>query len=159
MQTMTVKSGPQIYHRNRSPEHLINISTSALARRARRLQHGCVAGIWLMTAVWLLLAGATLPVWAGATNSPAGTANSAGKPYPIDYCLICGDKVVGTNPVVVINYQGQELRFCCKHCVKTFKQDPAKYLKKLHDAGNPGAVSKDASGGEITGHQQPPNRS
>jgi len=97
-----------------------------------------------------LLAGAIVPTWAADANSAANAANSAARSYPIDYCLICGDKVGGTNAAVVINYQGQELKFCCKRCVKTFQQDPAKYLKKLHDAEN--ADSKGGSGGEIPGH-------
>jgi YHS domain-containing protein len=28
-------------------------------------------------------------------------------------------------------YGDQEVRFCCKPCVKKFEQNPAKYLKKL----------------------------
>ncbi|MCX6945517.1 MAG: hypothetical protein NT173_12310 [Opitutales bacterium] len=26
------------------------------------------------------------------------------------------------------------VRFCCKHCIKDFEKDPAKYLKKLDQA-------------------------
>ena len=32
---------------------------------------------------------------------------------------------------VVINHEGQEIKFCCKSCLPDFKEDPAKYLKKL----------------------------
>jgi transposase-like protein len=36
------------------------------------------------------------------------------------------------------------VRFCCKGCEKDFNKDPAKYLKKIDDAG--AAKSKDMGG-------------
>lgn len=105
-------------------------------------------GIGLIVAVGILLV-AALPVRAGDTNGPAGLAI---KPYPIDHCLICGDNVNGTNAAVVFNYQGQELKFCCQRCVKTFKRDPAKYLQKLHDAANSDTVKNETPEEKITTH-------
>jgi len=32
--------------------------------------------------------------------------------------------------VVIVN-EGQQIKFCCKPCIKKFKKDPAKYLVKL----------------------------
>jgi YHS domain-containing protein len=30
-----------------------------------------------------------------------------------------------------IIYKGQEIQFCCPDCVKDFKKDPDKFLKKM----------------------------
>jgi len=51
--------------------------------------------------------------------------------YPLSTCLVSGEKLGEMGNPVVITYQGTEIRFCCKHCVETFKKDPTKYLAKL----------------------------
>ena len=63
-------------------------------------------------------------------------AKAAVKPYPVDFCLVSGDKLgaMGTPPSIV--YQGQEIKFCCPGCIPEFRKDPAKYLKKLPQEGN-----------------------
>jgi hypothetical protein len=56
------------------------------------------------------------------------------KPYPLKVCLITGEKIgtEGMTPVTITN-QNQEIKFCCGGCVKTFKKDPEKYMKKLQE--------------------------
>jgi YHS domain-containing protein len=56
------------------------------------------------------------------------------KPYPLDTCVVTGEKLGGMGDPVVYVYQGQEVKFCCKGCVTTFKKDPAKYIKKIEEA-------------------------
>lgn len=69
------------------------------------------------------------------SNAPSGVTNSAAvKPYPLDYCLVSGKKLGVMGKPVVINYQGQEIKFCCPDCPPKFKKDPDKYIKKLQDA-------------------------
>jgi hypothetical protein len=34
----------------------------------------------------------------------------------------------------VFKHEGREVRLCCKDCLKDFKKDPAKYMKKLDEA-------------------------
>ncbi|HRX54423.1 MAG: hypothetical protein R3F31_10435 [Verrucomicrobiales bacterium] len=63
-------------------------------------------------------------------TSSCGEAVSA-KPYPLDTCLVSGEKLGEMGAPVVINHEGQEIKFCCKSCLPDFKEDPAKYLKKL----------------------------
>ncbi len=57
------------------------------------------------------------------------------KPYPLDTCLVSGEKLSGEHgkPFVFV-HEGQEIKLCCKSCQKDFKKDPAKYLKKLQEA-------------------------
>ena len=70
-----------------------------------------------------------------STNAPAGNADTKVKPYPLDYCLVSDDKFGGDmGKPIVMNYKGQEFKFCCASCPKKFKKDPEKYVKMLEDA-------------------------
>ena len=61
-------------------------------------------------------------------------ANPAPKPYPLTTCLVSGEKLGEMGAPYVINHNGQEIKFCCKGCVKDFNKDPDTYLKKLKTA-------------------------
>lgn len=61
----------------------------------------------------------------------ASTALAADKPYPLDTCIVSGNKLGTMGKVVVRSHEGQEIKFCCKPCVKKFEANPAKYLSKL----------------------------
>ena len=82
-----------------------------------------------------LLVGLPALVGATDTNSPSTSTNAMVKPYPLDYCLVSGDKIGGEmgKPIVTV-YHGQEIKFCCKDCPPDFKKDPEKYMKKLAEA-------------------------
>jgi len=60
------------------------------------------------------------------------TAKPDLKPYPLNTCLVSGEKLGTMGEPHVINHKGQEIKFCCKGCVKDFNKDPDTYLKKLH---------------------------
>jgi hypothetical protein len=74
-------------------------------------------------------------VRADGTNTPGSSTNATVKPYPLDYCIVSGDKFGGDmgKPIVTV-YKGQEIKFCCKDCPPDFKKDPEKYMKKLAEA-------------------------
>jgi YHS domain-containing protein len=82
-----------------------------------------------------LLAGAPALVRAADTNAPT-------KPYPLNYCLVSGDKIGDMGKPVTTNYLGQEIIFCCPDCVKDFNKDPKKYMKKLEEAQKKNAADK-----------------
>lgn len=88
----------------------------------------------LMLTALALLTGASALVRAADTNSPSSSTNAPVKPYPLNYCLVSGDKIGEMGKPVVTNYNGQEIKFCCPDCVKDFKKDPKKYVNMLHDA-------------------------
>lgn len=58
-------------------------------------------------------------------------ATSAVASYPLDTCVVSGEKLGSMGEPVVIQHEGTEVRFCCKSCIKKFKKDSAKYLAKL----------------------------
>ena len=43
---------------------------------------------------------------------------------------------------VILTYKGQEMKFCCKDCVKDFNKDPKKWMKKFDEAKVKAAVAE-----------------
>ncbi len=78
-----------------------------------------------------LLAGAPALLCSCHTARPGGSTQAAVKPYPLNFCLVSGDKLGEMGEPFTTNYLGQQIKFCCKDCVKDFNKDPDKYLKKL----------------------------
>ena len=96
----------------------------------------------LIVTLLTLAAGAPILLHAADTNNPSATAKSSVKPYPLKYCLVSGEKLgeMGKPPALV--YKGQEIKFCCKGCIKDFNKDPKKYMKKLADELKKAAADK-----------------
>lgn len=59
------------------------------------------------------------------------TAKPVLKPYPLDTCLVSGEKLGEMGKPIAFEYKGQEIKICCKACRKKFDKNPATYLKKL----------------------------
>jgi len=53
------------------------------------------------------------------------------KPYPLKTCLVSGNELGSMGAPITKVYEGQEIKFCCKPCIKKFEANPAKYLTKL----------------------------
>lgn len=53
------------------------------------------------------------------------------KPYPLDTCIVSGERLGSMGDPVVVVREGQEVAFCCKGCIRTFDKDPARFLRKL----------------------------
>ena len=63
-----------------------------------------------------------------ADKAPAGKD----KPYPLKTCIVSDEPLGGDHgePFVFV-HEGQEIKLCCKPCLKDFNKAPATYLKKL----------------------------
>ena len=80
----------------------------------------------LVTALAVLfLAAFALPLALAEDKAPT--------PYPLDNCLVSGEKLGEHGDPVVKVHDGQEFKFCCKSCVKDFDKDPAKWHAKLKE--------------------------
>ena len=44
---------------------------------------------------------------------------------------VCGMRINPATAAGKIQYQGQTIYFCAKHCEQEFKKDPKKYVAKL----------------------------
>ena len=65
----------------------------------------------------------------------AAKNDSNSNTYPMTICIVSGEKLGGDmGDPYVFKQDGREVRLCCKSCLKDFKKDPAKYLKKLDEA-------------------------
>ena len=68
------------------------------------------------------------------------SATTAQTAYPLDTCVVSGDKLDGDmgKPVdYIYKVDGEPdrlVRLCCKMCIPKFKKDPAKYLKLIDEA-------------------------
>jgi len=71
---------------------------------------------------------------AAQTQPQAQPAQQAAQAYPIDWCVVAGEKRGEMGPAVEYNYNGRAIKFCCKNCVKIFEKEPARYLAKLDSA-------------------------
>ena len=88
-----------------------------------------------------VLAFAALPMFAADTTP----AEQKPKPYPLTTCLVSGEQLGTMGEPVTQIQNGQEVKFCCKGCVKDFTKDPAKYMSKLDAASKakPAAAGHD----------------
>ena len=91
-----------------------------------------------ITFATLALVAVAIAAWAGDAKSDAATAKP--KPYPLKTCVVSGEKLDGDmGKPYVFTHEGREIKLCCKSCLKDFKKDPAKYLKKLDETKKPAA--------------------
>lgn len=60
--------------------------------------------------------------------SPASAAPAA---YPLKTCVVSGNELGSMGKPITKVYNGQEVKLCCKPCIKKFDANPAKFLSKL----------------------------
>ncbi len=66
-----------------------------------------------------------------ASSDGAGASSSSIKRYPLATCIVTDNELGSMGPVITKVYQNQEVKFCCKPCIKKFDAEPAKFLAKL----------------------------
>lgn len=74
-----------------------------------------------------LLASVALALAFSLTSAQAEDA----KPYPLDTCIVSGEKLGEMGKPVVFVKDGQEVRLCCKACQEDFDAEAAKFLKEI----------------------------
>ena len=78
--------------------------------------------------ILLLALSLLLPVLVSAADT-----DKKPKPYPLDKCIVSDEKLgadPGMKPYTFVE-DGQEIKLCCKSCLKDFKKDKATYMKKI----------------------------
>ena len=89
-------------------------------------------------------------------NTQKTMANTADQTaaYPIDWCVVSGEKLGEMGKPYDYDYQGRKIKFCCGMCVKTFEADPARYIARLDSAvaGQIHQPMEHDEGGEHEGH-------
>ncbi len=83
----------------------------------------------ILTAVLLTgLAAGVLSAF--AADKPA---DKKAKPYLLKTCIVTDEEIneKGDMKPHTLVHEGQEIKLCCKSCLKDFNKEPAKYLKKI----------------------------
>lgn len=90
----------------------------------------------------------------GEHTTHAEKASSGSKPivYPVDFCVVSGQKLGAMGDPVKYEHDGRTVYFCCEGCIKKFEAEPAKYLAALDAAivNAADAVAKPSTGKEIS---------
>ena len=72
---------------------------------------------------------------ASCGDTPTSTPTSAAEaPYPLDVCVVSGEKLGSMGEPVVVTQDGVTVKFCCDHCLPEFEKDPAKFIAKVKEA-------------------------
>ncbi|MGC6426649.1 MAG: hypothetical protein ACON5H_06590 [Akkermansiaceae bacterium] len=53
------------------------------------------------------------------------------KPYPLETCLVTDEPLDEWDDMQTTIYNNQEMKFCCKMCLKKFNANPDKYIAML----------------------------
>lgn len=56
------------------------------------------------------------------------------RPYPLENCLVSGEKLGSMGEPQVLIHEDREFRFCCKGCEKDFRKDAAGFVAKFDAA-------------------------
>ena len=65
----------------------------------------------------------------------AADQKAPAKPYPLKTCVVSDEKFGGDmGDPYVFTHEGREVKLCCEGCLKDFKKNPAKYVKKMEAA-------------------------
>ncbi len=54
--------------------------------------------------------------------------------YPLDVCVVSGEKLGAMGAAVSYVYAGRLVRLCCSGCIAAFQRDPLVYLQKIDAA-------------------------
>lgn len=76
----------------------------------------------------------SLAISASAEEKKGDAKTDKAKPYPLKTCVVADEKLGDMGPPYVFTHEGREFKLCCKSCLKDFKKEPAKYIKKVEDA-------------------------
>jgi hypothetical protein len=83
----------------------------------------------ILTAI--LLAGLTAGILSARAEDKPGDKKA--KPYPLKTCIVSGEEINDKGDMKPHSFvvEGQEVKLCCKSCLKDFNKDKAGYLKKI----------------------------
>ena len=66
-----------------------------------------------------------------AKETAATSKSSKLKTYPLKKCVVSDEELGAMGDYIRFAYKGQEMKVCCKPCIKKFQKNPKKYLKLL----------------------------
>ena len=79
------------------------------------------------------LLAAALATFTFPVLSTQAADKSEANPYPLQTCIVSGEKLGGMGKPFVFEYKGQEVKLCCKSCKAKFDKDADAFLKKIQE--------------------------
>ena len=71
-------------------------------------------------------------LWSGWNPwHPANLPATADLDHGVNFTTLTDEVLGSMGKIITKVYDGQEIKFCCKACIKKFEADKAKYLAKL----------------------------
>ncbi len=91
----------------------------------------------------IITAISTLLFASGIAAETGSAAKSKAKPFTLKTCPVSDEKLGGDmGEPYVFEQDGRQIKLCCKSCLKDFKKDPSKYVKKIEAAEKESAAKK-----------------
>jgi len=75
--------------------------------------------------------GSAILILSGAFVMAHGQESALPAQYPLDFCIVSGQKLGSMGEPVDYMHEGRLIRLCCSGCLRAFQRDPAKYLAEL----------------------------
>lgn len=86
-------------------------------------------------------------------SAAAKAAADSSDQYPLDICVVSGEKLGSMGPPVEMEVEGRIVKLCCAACKPQLLAEPAKYLAMLNEpATTPGKPGSSHDGHEHDGH-------
>lgn len=70
-----------------------------------------------------------------AAESPTAETAATDDDYPLDTCVVSGEKLGSMGEPIVVEHEGTTVKLCCKECIEEFESDPDKYTAMVKEAG------------------------
>jgi len=75
--------------------------------------------------------------------------------YPLDVCVVSGEKLGSMGPPVEVEVEGRTVKLCCAACKPQLLAEPAKYLAMFNEsAATPASSGSSHDGHEHDAHDQ-----
>ena len=107
-------------------------------RHTLTIRSAILASALVVASSLLLCSCETTPTQSDAktqqTLAPTNTSTTGVKKYPLTVCIVTDNALGSMGDTIYMDYEGQEVAFCCKPCIKMFNADPQKFLAKLPPA-------------------------
>ena len=81
---------------------------------------------------------------AGLAADQGAQTKTKPKPYTLKTCVVSDEKLGEMGESYVFVHEGREIKLCCKGCLKDFKKDTAKFIKKIEEAETKAKAKGDA---------------
>jgi YHS domain-containing protein len=85
----------------------------------------------------------------GAVTAVAQEKKGKVAPYPLKTCIVTENDLDSMGGEIRRVYDGQEVKFCCRPCIKKFERNPERYLERMRkEAAGESSAASDAAKSE-----------